>query len=184
MIRMGSRSKWCHLCNMANMITGIRILCSIALLFSPVFSPVFYILYIVSGLSDMIDGTVARKTGTVSESGSKLDTAADLVLVIVCLIKLIPVLEIPLWLFIWIIIVALIKMINILSGYVMYKEFVAVHTVMNKVTGILLFILPLTLTMIDLKYSGALVCSAATFAAAQEGHFIRTGRYNFHEEKK
>ena len=172
MIRMGSRSKWGHLCNMANMITGIRILCSIALLFSPVFSPVFYILYIVSGLSDMIDGTVARKTGTVSESGSKLDTAADLVLVIVCLIKLIPVLEIPLWLFIWIIIIALIKMINIISGHVMYKEFVAVHTVMNKVTGILLFILPLTLTIINLKYSGALVSAVATFAAIQEGHYI------------
>ena len=124
----------------------------------------------------MIDGTVARKTGTVSKSGSKLDTAADLVLVIVCLIKLIPVLHIPTWLFIWITIVALIKMINIISGYVMYKEFVAVHTVMNKVTGILLFILPLTVTIIDLKYSGAFVSAVATFAAIQEGHSIRTGR--------
>ena len=161
---------------MANIITGIRILCSIALLFCPVFSPAFYTLYIVAGLSDMIDGTVARKTGTVSKSGSKLDTAADLVLVIVCLIKLIPVLHIPTWLFTWITIVALIKMINIISGYVMYKEFVAVHIVMNKVTGILLFILPLTVTIIDLKYSGAFVSAVATFAAIQEGHSIRTGR--------
>ena len=160
--------------NVANIITGIRIICSIALLFTPVFSPVFYFLYIVAGLSDMIDGTVARKTDTVSEFGSKLDTAADLVLVIVCLIKLIPVLDIPSWLFIWISIVALIKMIDIISGYLKYKEFVAVHSVMNKVTGILLFILPMTLTIIDLKYSGAFVSAAATFAAIQEGHFIRT----------
>ena len=161
---------------MANIITGIRILLSVALLFFPVFSPVFYILYIAAGLSDMIDGTVARKTGTVSKSGSKLDTSADLVLVIVCLIKLIPVLHIPTWLFIWITIVALIKMINIISGYVMYKEFVPVHTVMNKVTGILLFILPMTVTIINLKYSGAFVSAVATFAAIQEGHSIRTGR--------
>ena len=164
-----------HLCNMANIITGIRVLCSIAMLFFPVFSPAFYALYIIAGVSDMIDGTVARKTGTASETGSKLDTAADFALVAVCLIKLIPVLDIPSWLFVWIVIIALIKMINIVSGYVMHKEFVALHTVMNKVTGILLFALPLTLTFIDLKYSGAFVSAAATFAAIQEGHTIRTG---------
>ena len=161
---------------MANIITGIRILCSIVLLFFPVFSPSFFSLYIVAGVSDMIDGTVARKTGTAGAFGSKLDTAADSVLASVCLIKLIPVLDIPSWLLIWITIVALIKMINIISGYVMYREFVAVHTVMNKVTGILLFILPLTLTVIDLQYSGAFVSAVATFAAIQEGHCIRAGK--------
>ena len=163
---------------MADIITGIRILCSIALLFAPVFSPVFYVLYIIAGLSDMIDGTVARKTGTVSEFGSKLDTAADLILAAVCLIKLIPVLDIPPWLFIWITIVALIKLINILYGYVKHKELTAVHTVMNKVTGVLVFIFPLTLTMIDLKYSGAVVSAAATLAAIQEGQYIRKKKKN------
>ena len=158
---------------MANIITGVRILCSIALLFSPVFSPVFYTLYIVAGISDMIDGTVARKTGTVSKFGSKLDTAADLILVIACLLKLIPVLHIPTWLFTWIIVIAVIKGINLISGYVIRKEIVVLHTAMNKVTGILLFVLPLTLTIIDLKYSGAFVSAVATFAAIQEGHNIR-----------
>ena len=160
---------------MANIITGIRIVCSIALLFTPVFSPVSYVLYIAAGVSDMIDGTVARKAGTVSEFGSKLDTVADLVLVTVCLIKILPVIHIPMWLIIWIIVIAAIKGINLISGYVMHKEFVAVHTVMNRVTGILLFVLPLTFTIIDLKYSGAIVSAVATFAAIQEGHFIRTG---------
>ena len=160
---------------MANIITGIRIVCSIALLLCPVFSPAFYTLYIAAGISDMIDGTVARKTGTVSEFGSKFDTAADFVLVIVCLIKFIPAIHIPMWLIIWIIVIAVIKVINLISGYVMRKELVVLHTVMNKVTGILLFILPLTFTVIDLKYSGAFVSAVATFAAIQEGHLIRTG---------
>lgn len=163
---------------MANMISGIRILCSIALLFCPVFSPAFYALYITAGVSDMIDGTVARKTGTVSEFGSKLDTAADFVMIVVCLIKLIPVVHIPTWLLIWIIVIAVIKAINLISGYVMRKELVALHTVMNKVTGILLFVLPLTLTFIDLKYSGVFVSAVATFAAIQEGRLIRTGTGN------
>jgi CDP-diacylglycerol--glycerol-3-phosphate 3-phosphatidyltransferase len=69
-----------------------------------------------------------------------------------------------------------IKMINIISGYVIQKKYVAMHTIMNKVTGVLLFVLPLTLPVIELKYSALLVCTVATFAAIQEGHYIRKGR--------
>ena len=126
----------------------------------------------------MVDGTVARKTGSVSGFGSKLDSVADLILVAVCLIKMIPVIDIPLWLFIWIAIIALIRISSLVSGFVMHKKFFALHTVMNKVTGMLLFILPLTLAVIDLKYSGAFVSLVATFAAIQEGHCIRAGRYD------
>ncbi len=117
----------------------------------------------------MIDGTVARKTNTVSAFGAKLDTAADLLFVAVCLIKLLPILDIPIWLYIWIAVIALIKIINIISVVIKYKRMIAVHSVMNKVTGALLFCLPLTLSFIDLKYSAIVVCAAATFAAIQEG---------------
>ena len=120
----------------------------------------------------MIDGTVARKTNTVSELGSKLDTIADFIFFVVCLIKLIPIMNIP----VWIAIIAFIKAINVVSGYVLQKKLVAVHTVMNKVSGALLFILPLTFAILDLKYSAIVVCVVATFAAVQEGHYIRTGR--------
>ena len=64
---------------MANIITGIRIVLSVALLIFPALSPAFFVLYVAGGLSDMIDGAVARKTGTVSEFGSKLDTIADII---------------------------------------------------------------------------------------------------------
>lgn len=161
---------------MANIITSSRILCSIALLFCPALSKAFYALYLLAGFTDMMDGTVARKTNTVSEFGSKLDTIADFIFVVICLIKLLPNLAISIWLFIWIGILALIKVSNVVSGFVIQKKFVAVHTVMNKVTGILLFLLPLTLNIFDLKYSAIVICVAASFAAVQEGHFIRTGR--------
>ena len=161
---------------MANFITFIRILCSIAILFCPVFSVAFYALYITAGLTDMIDGWVARKTNTVSEFGAKLDTVADFVFVVVCLVKLLPIMDIPTWLYLWIGVIAFIKIINIVSGYVVQKQFVAIHSVMNKVTGVLLFVLPLTLTFIDLRYGAVVVCLVATFAAIQEGHFIRTSR--------
>ena len=159
---------------MANIITLIRILCSIAILFCPVFSAAFYSLYIAAGLTDMADGWVARRTNTVSEFGAKLDTIADFVFVVVCIVKLLPILDIPSWLYIWIGVIAFIKIINIVSGYVVQRQFVAVHSVMNKVTGVLLFLLPLTFSFINLRYSAAVVCIIATFAAVQEGHFIRT----------
>ena len=161
---------------MANLITVLRTPCSIALLFCQFPSPAFYFLYGAAGITDMIDGAVARKTNTVSASGARLDTAADLVFVAVCLIKLIPLLDIPRWLTGWIAAIALVKGINIVSGYVMGKRFVAAHTVMNRVTGFLLFLLPLTLRALDIKYTGAAVCTVASFAAAQEGHYIRTGK--------
>lgn len=159
----------------ANIITGVRVACSIALLFFPAFSPVFYALYIAAGVSDMVDGAVARKTGTAGAFGAKLDTAADLVLVAVCLIKLLPAVHVPLWLIFWMIVIALIKAVNVISGCVMRREIVVLHTVMNKVTGAVLFILPLTLKLVDIKYSGAVAAAVATFAAIQEGHLIRTG---------
>lgn len=153
---------------MANIITSCRILCSMLLLFVPTFSPIFYILYLTAGFTDMIDGTIARKTNTANEFGSRLDTIADFVFVVACMIKLLPVLTIPMWLCIWIGVIAIIKVISIISGYVVQKKFVAKHTIMNKVTGAVLFILPLTLSVVDLKYSGGFVCTIATVAAVLE----------------
>lgn len=161
---------------MANAITGLRILVTAVLLFCPAFSPSFYALYLIAGLSDMADGIIARKTNTVSEFGSRFDGAADFVFVVVCLLKILPVIDIPLWLYVWTAIIALIKIINIMSGYVIQKRYAVVHSNMNKVTGVLLFMLPVILTIVPLNYLGIPICSVATFAAVQEGYFIRTGK--------
>ena len=160
---------------MANVITGFRIAAGLALLFCPVFSIPFYALYLTAGISDMVDGVVARRTNTASEFGARLDTAADFVFVTVCLIRLLPVIGISVWLCVWIGVIALIKGVNIASGYVMQKRFVTVHTVMNKVTGALLFVLPLTFQLVELRITVMIVCVIATFAAIQEGHLIRKG---------
>ncbi len=161
---------------MANCITGLRILLSVGLLFCPALSPSFYALYLLAGLSDMLDGPVARETHTATAFGAKLDTAADIAFAAVCLYKLLPVLLIPAWLYVWIGIIALIKIINIVSGFVKQRRFAAVHSRANKATGLLLFLLPLTLSFLGLTYSAPFVCAIATFAAMQEGHFVRTGR--------
>ena len=137
---------------MANIITGIRIVLSVALLFFPVLSPAFFVLYVAGGLSDMIDGAAARRTGTVSEFGSRLDTFADIVFAAVCLIKLLPILDVPVWLYVWFAVIAIIKFSSITAGYIRQKKLVSVHSVLNKATGLLLFVFPLTLAFMDLRY--------------------------------
>ena len=160
--------------HIANILTSCRILGSILLLFFPVFSSSFYITYLLCGFSDMIDGTIARKTNSVSDFGSKIDTAADLVFVAVSCIKLLPTIHIPWWLWIWGGIIAIIKIGNIIWGYISKKQFISLHTIMNKATGLLLFLFPLIISFIDLKYIAIFVCSIAIFSAIQEWFYITT----------
>ena len=156
----------------ANILTGFRILGSILLLFFPAFSVGFYIIYLFCGFSDMIDGTIARKTNSTSEFGAKIDTVADLLFVAASIIRLLPAIHIPGWLWIWGGGIAVIKISNIILGYASKKQLISLHSVMNKITGLLLFLLPLTLSFIEVKYSSVAVCSIATFAAIQEGVYV------------
>ena len=158
--------------HIANIVTGCRFLGSLFLLFFSVFSLEFYIIYIICGFSDMIDGTIARKTNATTEFGSKIDTIADLAFITVSLIKILPSIIIPQWLWIWIIVIAIIKISNIILGYVSKRCFVSLHTTMNKITGLLLFLLPFTLSFIEFKYSSIIVCVTATFASIQELIYI------------
>ena len=158
--------------HIANIVTGCRILGSVLLLLFPAFSVEFYIIYITCGFSDMIDGTVARKTNSADELGAYIYTVDDLAFVTVSLIKILPAINIPQWLWIWGVVIAIIKIGNIIRGYVFKKQFVSLHTIMNKITGLLLFLLPLTMFFIELKYSSIVVCSLATFASIQEGFCI------------
>ncbi|MBR5572653.1 MAG: CDP-alcohol phosphatidyltransferase family protein [Oscillospiraceae bacterium] len=162
--------------HLANILTIFRIFGSILLLFFPVFSFAFYITYILCGFSDMIDGSIARKTNSTSKFGSQLDTIADLIFVVASLSKLLAVIHIPQWLWIWGGVIAVIKISNIVWGYVSKKQFISLHTTLNKVTGLLLFLFPLTLSFGELHYTAMVVCSIATLSAIQEGFYIMTDR--------
>ena len=161
--------------HLANILTGCRMLGSILLLFFPAFSAEFYITYLFCGFSDMIDGTIARKTNSTGKFGSQLDTIADFFFVVASSVQLLPVIHIPGWLWIWGGLIATIKISNIIWGYVSKKQFISLHTTMNKATGLLLFLLPLTISFVELKYTAIVVCSIATFSAIQEGAYVIAG---------
>lgn len=94
--------------------------------------------------------------------------AADAVFMTVCAVKLLPMIQLSIRLWIWIAVIALIKVTNIVLGFVRRQELVDYHTVLNKITGSLLFLLPFTLQFIEPTYSFAVVCVIATIAAIQE----------------
>ena len=160
----------------ANIITGSRVAFSLPLLIIPLSSAWFYILYLLCGLTDMIDGAIARKTGAVSKFGARLDTVADFVFMFVCWVKILPLMHIPVSLWVWIIIVALIKIFNITFGFIYKKKLISIHSVLNKITGFALFLLPLSLTFAPTTYSVATICVLATIAVMQEVYFIAKGQ--------
>ena len=162
--------------HIANILTGCRIIGSILLLFFSAFSLGFYLLYLFCGFSDMIDGTIARMTHSTSKFGSQLDTIADLIFVVASMIRLLPALHIPQWLWIWGGVIAIIKISNIIWGYVSKKKFISIHKTMNKVAGLLLFLFPLTISFVELKYTAIVVFSVATLSAIQEGFCVMVNR--------
>ena len=161
---------------MANVLTGMRILCGLLMLCFPAFSGWYYCFYMIGGFTDAIDGTVARKMGTASDFGSKFDTVADFVFTLVVVIKIVHALYVPVWLIIWIAIIALIKIGCHLAGYIKYHEFKTVHSVLNKVCGGIAFVVPLLIGGAYAWQAKLIViivmCILTSIAAIMEGKTI------------
>ena len=157
--------------HLPNIITALRIVGSIGLLFCNVAGWQFWTLYVFCGISDMIDGWLARTLQAESKTGSVLDSIADLSFVACCAIQLLPILSIPPWLWIWAGIIVIIKIVNQISSLIIIKKFCFPHTVANKLTGFLLFLTVPTISWHIIPI--AIVALIATFAALQEWHSIR-----------
>ena len=126
----------------------------------------------------MLDGYLARKLHAESKTGTVLDSAADIFFVACCAIRLIPLVQIPTWLWIWAGVIAAIKIVNQISALIVRKRFCFLHTKANKLTGLLLFLSVPTVFWSNIPV--AVVAGVASFAAIQEGHFIRLNHRRGH----
>ena len=158
--------------HLPNAISSLRVAGAVSLLIFDVKGWPFWTLYILCGLSDIVDGSLARKFHAESKAGAVLDSVADIVFVACCATRLLPVLEIPAWLWIWAGAIVIIKMVNQISALFVCKRFCFLHTVANKLTGFLLFLTVPTMFWSMIPIS--IVAAISTFAAVQEGHYIRT----------
>ena len=158
--------------HLPNVISILRIAGSISLLFCDVKGWPFWVLYALCGISDMVDGWMARKLHAESKAGAVLDSVADICFVACCAIRLIPVVQIPTWLWIWAASIVTVKFINQVSALIVYRHLIFPHTMANKLTGLLLFLTVPTVFWSIVPV--AIVAGVATFASVQEGHFIKT----------
>ena len=160
-----------------NIITLLRIAGSLGLLLCNVTSVVFWIIYGLCGISDIADGWLARKLKCVTRTGALLDSMADICFVACCVWKLLPILDLPQWLWLWAGFIVVIKVLNQLSAFMMYKCCCFPHTKANKWAGFQLFIaVPMTFVSV---VPIIIVAAVATFAAIHEGCVLARAESNY-----
>ncbi|MBR3871025.1 MAG: CDP-alcohol phosphatidyltransferase family protein [Clostridia bacterium] len=153
-----------------NCITSVRIVGSVSMFFTKSLSTLFFIIYTLCGISDALDGHIARKTGTTSEFGTKLDSFADLLFYFVMFLKVFPMLAAQLTPFLWSIAICVvsIRIFTYIMVAVKHKHFASLHTYANKITGLVIFSVPYFLVY----KSGVAICSVlalvSTYAAIEE----------------
>ena len=146
----------------------IRIVCAFFISFSKPFSLLFWILYILGGISDILDGLIARHLKQESEFGAKLDSIADFIFLIGVFASILPTLVLPLWVLVCIIIVAFIRILSYMIALKKYHTFISLHTYANKLTGLLLFIMPILYVIFDFNITIIILGISAIVSALEE----------------
>ncbi len=138
--------------NLPNALSLLRLVGAVVLLGLVPLSPAYYVVFTLAGLTDALDGFLARRWGVCSQLGARLDSIGDLFFYGIMLLGTFPVLRLRLPLLCWygVAVVLLIRIASYITGAVKFKCFTAIHTYGNKATGFLLFLLPYVLLGGDL----------------------------------
>ena len=152
----------------ANIITALRIVFSLAMVFAPPLSAWFWVCYVCCGVSDIIDGPVARKLGQASDAGARLDSAADLAFAAALAVVLIRNADIPPWMWAGAACIALLRFVAYGVGFRKHRSFSSLHTYLNKAVGALVFASPLLYIALGLTVTGLILCAAAFLASLEE----------------
>lgn len=120
------------------------------------------------GISDVLDGYIARRIKASSKFGQVLDSIADLIFITIVLLILIPIINLPLWIIYWIAIIAIIRLISIIIGFIKYQQLAFLHTYANKATGLILLFFPFLLLAFGKEITATIICSIASISAAEE----------------
>ena len=159
-----------HKWNAADTVTSVRIAASLVLLFISLRSAGFFAVYTLTGLTDALDGWLARKTGTASDFGARLDSIADLLFYAVLLFRFSLVLWRALPVEIWYAVAAvfLLRLTAYAVAAIKYRRFSSLHTRLNKLTGVGVFLLPYAFAAsTGVVYSWA-ICILAFVASLEE----------------
>lgn len=154
--------------NLANCITCSRILFALCLVIAAPFSFWFWFCYLCGGLSDMLDGWVARTLHQQSALGAALDSIADMAFAAAILVFAITTLHFSTWMWVAAAGTAAIRIASYLIGLCKFKTLPSLHTYANKATGALVFAFPLLHIVCGTTGAGILLCLAALVSSLEE----------------
>ena len=159
-----------HRLNAADMVTLLRIVGTILLLGFQPFSACFFFLYALTGLTDVLDGWIARKTNNADDFGAKLDSAADLLFYAAILLRVFPALWNTLPGSIWYAVagIVIVRLSAYLIAAIKYRLFASLHTYLNKFTGVAVFLIPFLLMTDYAVVFCWIVCAVAAISALEE----------------
>ena len=157
-----------------DLLSMSRIVLCLPLLLVDAMTVPFWVLYLIAGLTDMLDGYLAKRWGVESKFGARLDSLADFLFVLAVGYKLFPWLKLPATLWMMIGLIALVKMVNAICSYVVRNRIEYLHTKANKLTGLLLFVGMMAIGQSYFVSVAWAIACIALFAAIQEGHYIRS----------
>ncbi len=155
--------------NIANIISSFRIIFSLVLLSVMNSKPLFISLYLIVGLSDIVDGYIARKYNMVTQTGAMLDSIADLVFYAVILALLFLKYEWVIYENLLLFVIALIiRVLTMVVSKIKFGKVVFIHTIANKITGLLVFFaIPLILIGVN-GYLAKVVFVVAILSSSEE----------------
>ncbi len=129
-----------------NILSVSRIIASVLFLFFFDNLKVFIPLYLFAGISDILDGFLARRFKVESSLGARLDSIGDTFFFIILLAYFfITQQDIMLAYIIPIIIIVVTKLSSILTGFIKFHKLTMLHTIANKATGLLMYLIPIFL---------------------------------------
>ena len=160
-----------------NKLSFIRIIFSLLLFFTKPLSYLFFIIYLICSISDVLDGYVARKYNLVTDFGAKLDSIADMTMFLSLIIVLLPVLNFTLEIYVLILIIVILKIASAIYCYIKFEKLSTIHSYLNKITGLLIILIPVLLIFAPSENLIAIICIIATIAAIEEFLIIRYSHY-------
>lgn len=174
-----------HNLNLADIITLFRIVGTFSLIAIKPLSALFFLVYTMTGVTDVLDGWIARKTHTTSEFGARLDSIADVVFYGVTAFKIMPSLLSVLTPLVWCIIavVLFLRIISYVVAMIKYHCFASLHTYMNKLTGFLVFTIPYVMSQ-PFAISACIIVSIVAVLAALEELIIHISTNQYCTDRK
>jgi len=157
-----------HMHAVPDIITASRIIASLCLLAFAPFSVAWFALYAWCGISDVLDGLLARRMGAATPSGARFDSAADVVLVFAVALSCAPALHWQFWMAAWIVVIFAIRMATLVVCRIRFGRFSFVHTWANKATGAVLFLAVAVISLVGLPVAATVCCGFATLSSIEE----------------